>query len=153
MTIYYYIQELENYIKKDMEEKGINENDDGPFISYKEHSKIMINMLNILKKEINNVEYAYHVDYLDGKTMLFDDIPVYQQDLNSELIAFSPVSLKDAEVIDMSSLSEIVTNAIKNGIIDKNVILLPPNINILKAVPVGAENLLQEDPNGNMNKS
>ena len=110
-------------------------------------------MLNILKKEINNVEYAYHVDYLDGKTMLFDDIPVYQQDLNSELIAFSPVSLKDAEVIDMSSLSEIVTNAIKNGIIDKNVILLPPNINILKAVPVGAENLLQEDPNGNMNKS
>ena len=60
MTIYYYIQELENYIKKDMEEKGINENNDGPFISYKEHSKIMINMLNILKKEIPN---AFNKNY------------------------------------------------------------------------------------------
>lgn len=130
MNAFEYIQELKNVIKsnyKQSKQKGEENN----FISYKDHCSSLINMLNILETELSTVEYNYEIESIDGEIKTFDEMSFSQKELNDKVIIFQPIDL--AENIDMESMINTLKKLKDAGLIEENILLVPPDVNIFRA--------------------
>lgn len=130
MNTFEYLEEMEQTISKQM--KTVNPTDR---ISIQQHYQEMLNMLSILKTEMEMAEYHYTVQSLDNEVHTFEEFTVLQKQLNDELILVQPVSIGETELsaIDMESLCNILKRSRDTGLITENIIVLPPNINVFKA--------------------
>lgn len=126
------IKEMKEILKAEIKNNGIKSNDT---ITQMEHYKRMVNMLNVLEKEMEDAEYHYQVESIDRTVTTFDDFTVFQQQLNDDVLIFQPMTLSedDLSIIDMQSLADTLRHLHESGQIKENILLLPPNINILKA--------------------
>ena len=96
-----------------------------------------MNMLNVLEQEMEHAEYNYQVTGVNYKDILtFGELTVMQKELSEEVLIFQPIAVGEAELsaVDMQSLADVLTKLRNNGTISQNMLLLPPNINIFKAV-------------------
>ena len=133
MNPFEYIKELKQAITID----ATNQENNDKVIPYKEHCSKLINMLNILEIEMKQAEYNYQVTSVNYNDIItFDELTVMQKELNDEVIIFQPVAVNESEFsdIDMQSLADVLTKLKNNNIIKQNILLLPPNINVFKAV-------------------
>lgn len=126
------IKEMKEILKAEIKNNGIKSNDT---ITQMEHYKRMVNMLNVLEKEMEDAEYHYQVESIDRTVTTFDDFTVFHQQLNDDVLIFQPMTLSedDLSIIDMQSLADTLRHLHESGQIKENILLLPPNINILKA--------------------
>lgn len=128
------ISDMEQTLRNEVRDKGIKSDDT---ITMREHYNRMLNMLGILKEQLEDAEYNYQVSGVNySDIMTFGELTVMKKELNDEVIIFQPIAVGEAELsaVDMQSLSEVLTKLRDDGIIKQNMLLLPPNINIFKAV-------------------
>lgn len=127
------IEELRQTLKIEAVNKGI-ENEEKVF-SIKEHYGHMINMLNVLEKELENAEYNYQVECVNQTIKTFGELTVFQKDLNDDVIIFQPIALGEDELasIDMQSLADVLLQLKNTDQIKENMLILPPNINVFRA--------------------
>jgi hypothetical protein len=130
MNTFDYLEEMEQTIQDKM-----NSTDDTARMFVKNHYQEMLNMLTILKTEMEMAEYHYVVESLQNEVHTFEEFTVLQKHLNDDLILIQPIALGEAELsmIDMQSLCDILKQARDKGIITENIVVLPPNINVFKA--------------------
>lgn len=126
------IEEMRQTLKAEVINNGIKGSD---CITQAEHYKRMIGMLNILEEEMKDAEYHYQVESVNHTIKTFEELTVLQRQLNEDVIIFQPVVAQDEfSAVDMQSLAEVLTRLRDSGQIEENIILLPPNINVFKAV-------------------
>ena len=130
MNTFEYLEEMEQTISKQM--KTANPEDK---MSIQQHYQEMLNMLSILKIEMEMAEYHYTVESFDNEVHTFEEFTVLQKQLNDEVILIQPISTGEVELsaIDMESLCDILKRSRDIGLITENIIVLPPNINVFKA--------------------
>lgn len=146
MNPFEYIKELKQVVTAN----ATNPENKDKTISYQEHCNGLMNMLNVLESEMEHAEYNYQVigiNYSDIHT--FGELTVMQKELSDEVLIFQPIAVGEAELsaVDMKSLADVLTQLRDNGTINQNILLLPPNINIFKAVlkrPKDKENESEE---------
>lgn len=116
-------------------------------MSAKQHYQEMLNMLDILKTEMEMAEYNYVVESLQNEVHTFGEYTVLQKNLNDDLILIQPIALGEAELsaVDMQSLCDILKQSRDKGLIKENIIVLPPNINVFKAKLVSPTQSEDED--------
>lgn len=125
------IKEMKQTLMNEIKDNDIKSDDT---ITYKEHYKRLVGLLNILEKDLENAEYNYQAESINGSIHTFDEFVVLQRDLNDNIIIFQPIADSESfSMTDMSSLAEILTKLHESGQIEKNIILLPPNVNVLNA--------------------
>jgi hypothetical protein len=126
------IEEMRQTLKAEVINNGIKGSD---CITQAEHYKRMIGMLNILEEEMKDAEYHYQVESVDNTIRTFEELTVLQKELNDDVIIFQPVVAADEfTAADMQSLADVLTHLRDTGQIKENMILLPPNINVFRAV-------------------
>lgn len=126
------IEEMRQTLKAEVKNNGIKGSD---YITQAEHYKRMLGMLNILEEEMKDAEYHYQVESVNHTIKTFEELTVLQRQLNEDVIIFQPVVAQDEfSAVDMQSLAEVLTRLRDSGQIEENIILLPPNINVFKAV-------------------
>ena len=133
MNPFEYIDELKRTVQANM----ADENNAKKTITYQEHCTGLMNMLNILKQEMEHAEYNYQVTGVNYKDILtFGELTVMQKELSDEVLIFQPIAVGEAELsaVDMQSLADVLTKLRNDGTITQNMLLLPPNINVFKAV-------------------
>lgn len=130
MNVFEYLNEMESAIKSRK-----NVTDKETFISMEEHNQEMLNMIQILKTEMEMAEYNYTVENLSHTVHTFGEYTVLQQELNDELILVQPLALGESELsmIDMQSLCDILQQVKDNNLIKQNIVIVPPNITFFKA--------------------
>ena len=125
------IEEMRQVLKSEVISKEIKGSD---YISQAHHYQRMMNMLNILEEELKNAEYNYQIKSIDNEVKTFGEFAVLQSQLNEEVIIFQPVATEEITMIDMQSLADVLKKLRDDGQIKENIILLPPNINVFRAV-------------------
>lgn len=125
------IEEMRQTLKSEVISKEIKGSD---YISQAHHYQRMMNMLNILEEELKNAEYNYQIKSIDNKVKTFEELAVLQSQLNEDVIIFQPVATEEFTMIDMESLADVLKKLRDDGQIKENIILLPPNINVFRAV-------------------
>ena len=133
MNPFEYIKELKQVVITN----ATNPDNKDKTISYKEHCSGLMNMLNFLEFEMEQAEYNYQVTSVNYQEIItFDELTVMQKELPDEVLIFQPIAVGEAELsaVDMQSLADVLTKLRNNGTITQNMLLLPPNINIFKAV-------------------
>ena len=86
---------------------------------------------------MKNAEYNYQVSSVENKNVFtFDELTVLEKQLNDEVLIFQPVNINGDEVtnVDMNSLAQVLTNLRNDGKITQNILVLPQNVNVFKAV-------------------
>lgn len=131
MNAFEYINELKQVVMKN----AADPDNQGKTMTYQEHCEGLLNTLNVLEMEMEHAEYNYVVQSVEQKVTTFDELVVLQKDLTDDVIIFQPIAIGEAELsaIDMKSLADILTQLRDQGVIEQNMILLPPNINVFKA--------------------
>lgn len=105
-------------------------------ITYREHFQRMLNMLSILLKELENAGYNYVIeDEEKGMYHTFEELTIKSMNLTDELIVVRPVAVDTMafDQIDMESLYNVLAEMKNAGQIKENIIVLPPNVEILRA--------------------
>lgn len=105
-------------------------------ITYHEHFKRMVNMLTILLKELENAEYNYVIsDEENGMYHTFDEYTLKSMNLTDDIMIIRPVAVDTVafDQIDMESLFNVLTSLKNSGRIKEDIIVLPPNVEVLKA--------------------
>ena len=125
------IEEMRQALKSEVISKEIKLSD---CISQAHHYRRMMNMLNILEEELKNAEYNYQIKSIGNEVKTFGELAVLQSQLNEEVIIFQPVATEEITMIDMQSLADVLKKLRDDGQIKENIILLPPNINVFRAV-------------------
>ena len=130
MNTFEYLEEMEQAISQRMQEAKPTDR-----LSAQQHYQEMLNMISILKTEMEMAEYHYVVESVENKIHTFEEYTVLQKELNDELILVQPIALGETELsaIDMQSLCDILKHSRDAGLITQNIIILPPNINVFKA--------------------
>ena len=133
MNPFEYIKELKQVVTTN----ATNPDNKGKTISYEEHCAGLMNMLNVLESEMEQAEYNYQVTGINYQEITtFGELTVMQKELSNEVLIFQPIAVGEAELsaVDMQSLADVLKKLRDNGTITQNMLLLPPNINIFKAV-------------------
>ena len=133
MNPFEYIKELKQVVTTN----ATNPDNKDKTISYEEHCSGLMNMLNVLESEMEQAEYNYQVTGVNYQEVItFGELTVMQKELSNEVLIFQPIAVGEAELsaVDMQSLADVLKKLRDNGTITQNMLLLPPNINIFKAV-------------------
>lgn len=125
------IEEMKQILVSEIKTNNIKKTDT---ITQEEHYKRMINMLNILSEELKTAEYYYQAEKITGEIKTFDELPVLQKKLNEDIIIFQPVVVGEFRQSDMHSLADVLKALKDDGQIKENIIILPPDIEVLRAV-------------------
>ena len=125
------INEMKEILKTEITSNNINKND---FIALDVHYKKMMNMLNILEKDLKNAEYNYEVESINHEVTTFEEHVVLERKLNDNVVIFQPVNTGDTlAMADIESLIKILTELRNNNIIKEDIIVLPPDVNVFRA--------------------
>lgn len=104
-------------------------------ITVKEHYDYIYKMLLLLERDLKDAEYNYQVESLNHKVKTFEELTVLEKELNDDVIIFQPVVGEDEiTALDMNSLADVLKKLRDDGQIKENILLLPPNINVFRAV-------------------
>lgn len=104
-------------------------------ITVKEHYDYIYKMLLLLERDLKDAEYNYQVESLNHKVKTFEELTVLEKELNDDVIIFQPViGEEDITALDMNSLADVLKRLRDDGQIKENILLLPPNINVFRAV-------------------
>jgi hypothetical protein len=125
------IEEMKQILVSEIKTNNIKKTDT---ITQEEHYKRMINMLNILSEELKTAEYYYQAEKITGEIKTFDDFPVLQKSLNDNIIIFQPVVVGEFRQSDMHSLADVLKALKDDGQIKENIMVLPPDVEVLRAV-------------------
>lgn len=124
-----------NEMRATLEEKKAVATGTSARLSAEQHYQEMINMLDILSIEMQQAEYNYQIKTVDQKIKTFDEHVVIQKQLTEDVLIFQPVGSEDEiRTIDMQSLADVLRRLHDSDIIKENMILLPPNVNVFRAV-------------------
>lgn len=137
MNPFEHIKELRSLLKTEVKEKNINKFNTEPTITEAEHYSRMLNLLAIIEKDLESAEYNYKIE-LNGhsKVHTFKEMSFLQSNLNDDVILFQPISEDVLSNTDMKSLADILSKLRDTEQIKQNMIILPPGINVFKAVLV-----------------
>lgn len=125
------IEEMKGILKSEIINNNIKGDD---VITQKEHYSKMVNMLNVLKEEMKDAEYNYQIESVNHTIQTFEELSVFQMQLNEDVIIFQPIASYDEfTTIDMQSLADVLKHLRDSGQIKENIILLPPNISVFRA--------------------
>ena len=128
-----------DYIKELKETINTLRNNTEPHRNFtaKEHFDFIDNMLNLLEKEMHNAEYSYRFEsaHIRGINNYIsnNDFVVTETELTNDIIIFQPVA-EEYTYADMDSLANITRELKDNGKIKEDILILPPGINVIKAV-------------------
>ena len=126
------IEEMKQILKAEVKNNGIKGSD---VITQAEHYKRMLGMLSILQEELKQAQYHYQIESIKNEIKTFDELTVLHYQLNEDVVIFQPVATtNEISAIDMQSLADVLTQLRNNGQIKENIIVLPPDINIFRAV-------------------
>lgn len=125
------IEEMKQILVSEIKANNIKKTDT---ITQEEHYKRMMNMLNILSEELKTAEYYYQAEKINGEIKTFDDFPVLQKSLNDNIIIFQPVVVGEFRQSDMHSLADVLKALKDDGQIKENIMVLPPDVEVLRAV-------------------
>jgi hypothetical protein len=132
MNPFEYIDEMKEVLKQEVKTKNIK---GGDYITQAEHYKRMFGMLDILKEELAQAEYNYQIKTVNGKVKTFEEHVVLEKKLNDEVLVFQPVGTdEEIRTIDMQSLADCLRTLQEKDLIKETMILVPPNVNIFRAV-------------------
>ena len=108
---------------------------DGRTISVKEHCERMNTFLDFIESSLEDAEYVYETESIDGEIVNFNDYTLFKKTLNDDVIIFQEAVTPDEDLIeaDMESLAESISTFVENGTIKEDVILLAPNVNVFRA--------------------
>ena len=129
MNAFDYIQELKDTINNK------RQNDTNTNISIEQHYNEILNILDILKIELEQVEYNYELETIDCNIRTFDEYTVTEKQLNENVILFQPLTIDEFDLseIDLQSLTSILQKLKDKDLIKEDIIIIPPNINIFRA--------------------
>ena len=129
MNAFDYIQELKDTINNK------RQNDTNTNISIEQHYNEILNILDILKIELEQVEYNYELETIDCNIKTFDEYTVTEKQLNENVILFQPLTIDEFDLseIDLQSLTSILQKLKDKDLIKEDIIIIPPNINIFRA--------------------
>lgn len=129
MNAFDYIQELKDTINNK------KQNDTNTSISIEQHYNEILNILDILKIELEQVEYNYELETIDYNIKTFDEYTVMEKQLNENVIMFQPLTIDEFDLteIDLQSLTNILQKLKDKDLIKEDIIIIPPNINIFRA--------------------
>lgn len=105
-------------------------------ITYHEHFKRMLNMLTILLKDLEDAGYNYVIeDEKEGRYHTFNELTLKSMNLTDDLIVVRPIAVDTMafDQIDMESLFNVLCKMKNSGKIKEEIIVLPPNVEILRA--------------------
>lgn len=125
------IDEMKQILASEIKTNNIKKTDT---ITQEEHYKRMLNMLNILKEELKTAEYNYQAEKIQGAIKTFDEFTVTEKQLNDSVIIFQPIATDEFRAADMESLANVLTKLKEDGQITENIMILPPDIEVLRAV-------------------
>lgn len=129
MNAFDYIQELKDMIDNK------RQNDTNTSISIEQHYNEILNILDILKIELEQVEYNYELETIDCNIKTFNEYTVMEKQLNENIILFQPLTIDEFDLseIDLQSLTSILQKLKDKDLIKEDIIIVPPNINIFRA--------------------
>jgi hypothetical protein len=126
------IEEMKEILKSEVINNGIKGSDT---ITQAEHYKRMLGMLSILEEELEQAEYNYQVESINREVKTFDEQAVLYSQLNEDVVIFQPVQTNEEyTMVDLQSLADVLRKLHDSGQIKENIILLPPDINVFRAV-------------------
>lgn len=139
------IEEMKQILANEIKSNNIKGSDT---ITQAEHYKRMVNMLNILKEELKTAEYNYQTEMVNGNIKTFNEFTIVEKQLNDKILIFQPIATEDFRAADMQSLSDVLRRLKEDGQIKENIMILPPDVEILRAVlavPLPEEESEDED--------
>lgn len=125
------IEEMKQILATEIKSNNIKGSDT---ITQAEHYKRMVNMLNILKEELKTAEYNYQAEKINGNIKTFDEFAVVEKQLNDKILIFQPVAGDEFRAADMKSLADVLKQLKEDGQIEENIMLLPPDVEVLRAI-------------------
>lgn len=126
MNAFDYINEIKGVIE--------SSSDGNDVITKQEAYQMVLNTLNMLATELQDAEYNYVVETVDGEVTTFDNFTVLSKRLNDNVLIIQPVPLGEELVqADYESLRDVLEAAHQAGHIKENMVILPPNISVFKA--------------------
>lgn len=128
MNPYERINELRDYLE-DIFQKEVEESDSS---TVKRLYSLVETGLSLLEKDLSDVEYHFQVKSLKDKIQVFDNQAFSIAELNEDILIFQPMDT-DISAIDLESMSETLSTLVEAGAVNGNILLIPPNVGVLKA--------------------
>ena len=129
MNPFEYINEMREYLKT---EQAASTDKTVPIDVH--YNKIQ-NILDMLEKEIIKANFTYAITNIKGVIKDVNGMNLNLMKLTEDILLFQPVAIGEAELaaIDMHSLANTLKALRDNGTIDKDMLILPPNVNVFTA--------------------
>lgn len=129
MNPFEYINEMREYLKTEQATATDKE------VPIDVHYNKIHNILDMLEKEITKANFTYTVTNIKGVTEDVNGINLKLMKLTEDVLLFQPVAIGEAELaaIDIQSLASTLKVLRDNGTIDKDMLILPPNVNVFTA--------------------
>lgn len=129
MNPFEYINEMREYLKTEQATTTDKE------VPIDVHYNKIHNILDMLEKEITKANFTYTVTNIKGITEDVNGMNLNLMKLTEDVLLFQPVAIGEAELaaIDIQSLASTLKVLRDNGTIDKDMLILPPNVNVFTA--------------------
>lgn len=128
MNAFEYIDEVRNVIR--------NSTDGEEPILKKDAYQMMLNLLDMMAVQLENAEYNYQVESVSGDIVTIDKFTIFQKKLNDQVIIFQPIPIGEYEMeeTDYESLRQVLEELHRSGQIKENILILPPDIRLFRAI-------------------
>lgn len=126
MNAFDYINELKSVIESSSDGNNV--------ILKKDAYQMVLNVLNLLSGELQNAEYNYVVESIDGKVVTMDKFTMLQKQLSENVLIIQPIPLgEELTQADYESLREVLEKTHECSKMKEDILILPPGINVFKA--------------------
>lgn len=131
MTPFERIEEMKNIINNQRDTCDLQQN-----MTLEKHFDAMSNFLDVLEKSLETAEYCYDIQPVEQDMHTLKDYHIMEKQLNDNVIIVQPIAIGEAELqaIDIESLADVLKTLKENGKIEEDILLLPPNVNVFRAV-------------------
>ena len=121
------LNEIKDMVKTHSQDKDLDD-----MISRKDHYKEMYNLITLIEKELADARYQFVFGTLYGEEFSMEnDITMTKKELDEDLTVFQPYL--EADNYNSEEIADALTKYVQQGTIDKNILLLPPEVSILRA--------------------
>ncbi len=128
MNPYQKVESLRSSIKK-----AIRVTKDEDLITKKDMYEMMLTFLDLVEVELKNATYNFNVELLDGEEFTFKNMDFDRKKLSDDLFIFQPKINNNLDSLDIESLAEELSRLIEKRMINENVLLVHPDVNVLRA--------------------
>ena len=131
MTPYGRIKEMKDYVANQKQICDLSKT-----MTMQEHLDAMGYFLDLLETSLESAEYCYDVSPVTQEMHTLKEYHIMKKQLNEGVVIFQPIAIGEAELsaIDMESMSNVLRKLREAGKIEEDILILPPNINVFRAV-------------------